>query len=155
MIDRFRFDAGSTAGGTTVVSSGANRTGRSVEVYSEVFRGSLTYSDVVPAFPRYEYFQGFTVGRVEERDQAVAVVRPRPRQAPRVRGRSRQRELEWIRRNRDALRQHLGKWIVIEGNALVAAEYDYGVALRTAKGAGIRVPFIFKLTEEPTLTGLD
>ncbi len=156
MIDRFKFDAGSTAGGTTVVSSGTNRTGRSVEVYSEVFRRSLTYWDVVPAFPRYEYFQGFTVGRVEERNQATAVMPVvRPRHAPRVRGRSRQRELEWLRRNREVLRQHLGKWIVVEDSALVAAEHDYAVALRTAKDAGIRVPFIFKLTEEPTLTGLD
>jgi hypothetical protein len=44
---------------------------------------------------------------------------------------------------------------VVEDSALVAAEQDYRVALRTAKDAGIRVPFIFKLTEEPTLTGLD
>ncbi len=153
MLDLFRLDAGSTADATTVVSSGSSRTGRSVEVHSEVFRRSLTYLDVVTAFPRY--FQTFTVGRVEERDQAFAVMPVRPRQAPRVRARSRQRELEWLRRNREALRRHLGKWIVVEDNALVAAEQDYRVALRTAKDAGIRVPFIFKLSEEPTLTGLD
>ncbi|MEE8158703.1 MAG: DUF5678 domain-containing protein [Dehalococcoidia bacterium] len=110
---------------------------------------------MVPAFPTYDYFQGSAVGRVGLWDQAVAVVRPRPRQAPRVRARSRQRELEWLRRNREALRQHLGKWIVVEDNALVAAEQDYRVALRTAKDAGIKVPFILKLSEEPTLTGLD
>ncbi len=153
MLDIFRLEGGSTAGGTTVVSSGSDRTGRLVEVHSEVFRRSLTYSDVATAFPRY--FQGFTVGRVEERDQAFAVMPVQPRQVPRVRGRSRQRELEWLRHNREALRQHLGKWIVVEDSALVAAEQDYRVALRTAKDAGIRVPFIFKLTEEPTLTGLD
>ena len=153
MAEYFSLEAGSTAGATTIVSSGSNRTGRSVEVHSEVFKRSLTYSDVVTAFPRY--FQTFTVGRVEERDQAFAVMPVRPRQAPRVRGRSRQRELEWLRHNRDAIRQHLGKWIVVEDNALVAAEYDYRVALRTAKDLGIRVPFIFKLSEEPTLTGLD
>lgn len=155
MLDRFRLDAGSTAGGTMVVSSGTNRTGRSVGVRPGVLGATLTYSDVVPAFPRYEYFQRFAAVRVGLWDQPAAVPPERPRQAPRVRGRLRQRELQWLRHNRDALRQHLGKWIVVEDNALVAAEHDYRVALRTAKDAGIRVPFIFKLTEEPTLTGLD
>jgi len=155
VADYFSLEAGSTAGDTTFVSSESSRTWRSVEVRPEFFRRSLTYSAMVPAFPTYDYFQGSAVGRVGLWDQAVAVVRPRPRQAPRVRARSRQRELEWLRRNREALRQHLGKWIVVEDNALVAAEQDYRVALRTAKDAGIKVPFILKLSEEPTLTGLD
>lgn len=67
----------------------------------------------------------------------------------------RQRELEWLRNNRDILQQHLGKWVVVEDNTLVAADYDYATALRTAKQTGIRVPFIFKLSEEFTVTGFD
>jgi hypothetical protein len=57
----------------------------------------------------------------------------------------RHQESEWMRTHQEELAMHRGKWVVIEGNRLVAVDEDYSVARDQATAEGIKIPLIFRV----------
>lgn len=55
----------------------------------------------------------------------------------------REKELQWLRDHQDQLESLQGKWIVIEGDKLVAEGESFDVVYEAAKDKGIEIPFIF------------
>lgn len=60
---------------------------------------------------------------------------------------ARSQELEWLRNHSDTLPSLAGKWIVLEGEHLIAEDPSYENARKTAKKAGIGRPFIIFVPE--------
>lgn len=71
-----------------------------------------------------------------------------------IRTTHRQRELEWIETHADQLRRLAGKWVVLEGEDLIAHGKNASRVLASARRKGIKVPFVFYVEPpyvEPTV----
>ena len=55
----------------------------------------------------------------------------------------RHREFEWIETHADEMRRHVGEWIVLEGDDLVAHGKNATRVVASARRKGVKVPFIF------------
>jgi len=62
--------------------------------------------------------------------------------------RDRRREMDWIKQNRA---KYVDRWVVVEGERLVAADTDGHRAFTAAKAAGIDVPFLVHVLPEDPL----
>lgn len=74
---------------------------------------------------------------------------------PRVSSRSlghRQREQEWRRTHGEVLRGYAGKWLVLEGEEIIAHGDDPKDLVRQARDRGIRSPYVFFV--EPVQPGV-
>jgi hypothetical protein len=60
----------------------------------------------------------------------------------------RQVELEWRRANRNALRQYIGQWVVLERNQIKASGSSLGEAVRQARASGIATPYVFRVESD-------
>ncbi len=56
---------------------------------------------------------------------------------------AREEELAWLSENRTELKGLAGKWIVLQGNNLIASDESYERAREAATRIGVRRPFIF------------
>src|SRR5947209_15597467 len=66
-------------------------------------------------------------------------------------------EMQWRRTHGDVLRRYLGQWVVLEGERIVASGASLGDAVRQAREAGVRVPYVFRveeLSEDSAILGL-
>jgi len=66
---------------------------------------------------------------------------------PTKRSSLRSRELQWLKERTSALQEFAGKWIVVEGNELIANDSSYESARDKANRAGIVRPFIVFVPE--------
>jgi len=55
----------------------------------------------------------------------------------------RERELQWLKDHQDEMAKLQGKWIAIEGDALVAEGDSFEAVYEATKAKGIEIPFIF------------
>jgi len=55
----------------------------------------------------------------------------------------RSQELEWRRTHGEVLRSYAGRWVVLEGEAIIADGNDPVQVVTEAKARGIKVPYIF------------
>jgi hypothetical protein len=60
----------------------------------------------------------------------------------------RHREMEWLSAHAPELVNHAGKWIVLEGDSIVASDPDYQVARGQAVARGITRPLIFFIPQD-------
>src|SRR5580704_11750123 len=60
----------------------------------------------------------------------------------------RHREMEWLSAHAGELVNHAGRWIVLEGDGIVASDPDYHVARSHAVAVGITRPLIFFIPED-------
>jgi hypothetical protein len=65
-----------------------------------------------------------------------------------VPSRDRSREIEWLKENRA---QYVDRWVVVEGDRLVAADSDALKAYDAAIAGGIEVPFLIHVLPEDPL----
>lgn len=54
----------------------------------------------------------------------------------------RRKEIEWFETHRDEIKSLTGKWVVIEGDTLIAFGTDYMAVMTQAKAKGITIPFV-------------
>ena len=79
-----------------------------------------------------------------ERQRLVATVTHEVRSPAPFNARAKERE--WLRVNSS---RYAGKWLVIEGDALIAEGSDALVVLQRARQQGIAVPFLIHVPVEP------
>lgn len=60
----------------------------------------------------------------------------------------RHREMTWLRSHSAELTAHRGKWVVLEGQRILASEGEYGAARQQAVLAGIHRPLIFLVPDD-------
>jgi hypothetical protein len=60
-------------------------------------------------------------------------------------------ELAWRRANPEALNAFQGEWVALEGDRIVGHSRNAGDAIKQARAAGVRVPYVF-LVEAPDNT---
>jgi hypothetical protein len=65
-----------------------------------------------------------------------------------VPSRDRSREMDWIRENRS---RYANRWVVVEGDRLIAEDEDGHKVFAAAKDAGIEVPFLVHVLPEDPL----
>lgn len=54
----------------------------------------------------------------------------------------RRKEVEWLETHRDELQSLTEKWVVVEGDTLIAFGTDYMEVVAQAKAQGITIPFV-------------
>ena len=69
---------------------------------------------------------------------------------PAVTATFRKTELDWMEANLDKFEPHRGQWVVVEGEAIIAASPDYTEARASAVKQGVDRPFIFRIPEDDT-----
>jgi hypothetical protein len=69
-------------------------------------------------------------------EPAVSAVRP-----------SREKEIKWLHENIEYVNTFAGKWIVVEGNELLASSTNLPEVIDTARKRGIVSPFVFFVPE--------
>jgi hypothetical protein len=55
----------------------------------------------------------------------------------------REQELQWLKDHEDEVEKLRGRWIAIEGGALVAKGDSFEAVYQATKEKGIEIPFIF------------
>ena len=60
----------------------------------------------------------------------------------------REKETQWRQTHLDVLRHHVGRWVVIQGDQLVASSVSLGEAVALARANGVAVPYVFQVEED-------
>lgn len=55
----------------------------------------------------------------------------------------RHREIEWLRTHAAELRPHVGEWVVLEGEEIIAHGADAQEVVAEARRRGIKMPYVF------------